>query len=355
MRTTLFIFYFFLLTYTCFSQVPTSGLVAEYLFSNGSYDDTNPNAQGPNNATAPSSVLNTTDRFGNPDHAKDLAGITTPSSGATYINLGNSTILKPQAATISMWVNVDQISYNGTGYAFNPFILATNTRSPGGYMEAYSFYVLMSNQQLLTLTTRPNPILQTLFYDGNVPFDSWHHYVMTYDDDTLKTYIDGALLQAKYKGYSSAGTFSSDNVYVGNSMNASNNRALDGAVDDIRIYNRVLSQAEVSNLYNEANPTTPPASAELLLGENSGYFQLVDDDLRLRFLQEYGVDQGGESIMYQIYSWDRQNLITGNFTLQDGYNNLNINMSSLSSNSYYTLEFKANKGEEYILKFKTKP
>lgn len=355
MKPTLVIFYLFLLSGSLFSQVPTNGLVAEYLFSSGSYDDTNPNGHGPNNASAPSSVLDATDRFGNPCHAKDLAGlVATRSTSATFINLGNSSTIKPQNATISMWVNVDQISYNGSGYGFNPFIIATNTNSPGSFMEAYSFYIVMSNNQLLTLTTKPNnPTTQTIFYDGNIPFDSWHHYVMTYNDDTLKSYIDGVLLQAKYKGYSSAGIFSTDNVYVGNSMNASNNRALDGAVDDIRIYNRVLSQTEIEALYNEENPV--PIYANLVSRENTGYFQLTDDKLRFRFLQEYAVNSGGDIVAYKIYPWNRQSPISGNMTLQYKYNDIDIDVSSLTTNSYYTLEFEANKEEKYILKFRTKP
>ncbi|BDS15665.1 LamG domain-containing protein [Aureispira anguillae] len=340
---------------TPFAQVPTNGLVAEYLFSNGSYDDTNPNGYGPNNATAPSTVVNTLDRFGNPNSAKDLAGIHAYTTGATHISLGSAAVLKPRAATISIWVNVDQLSTSGWGYAFNPIILATNTLSPGSYMEAYSLYVVMSNRKLLTLTTRPNPRKQTLFYAGSVPDDSWHHYVMAYNDDTLKSYIDGVLIGSQYKGYNSAGTFSNETVRVGSSLNWSNNRALDGAVDDIRIYNRVLSFSEIQSLYTEANPNQPVIYAEPQQELDGGYVQLEDDKLRIKFNQDYAVSGGGETINYKIYKWDRT-IYSGSFTASYGINWKELDLSSfnLSNNEHYTIKFEANKGEQYILRFKTK-
>ncbi|BDS15409.1 hypothetical protein [Aureispira anguillae] len=100
--------------------------------------------------------------------------------------------------------------------------------------------------------------------------------------------------------------------------------------------------------------TVPVSYAELILGGNTGYFQLTDDYLRFRLKQEYGVETGGETIAYKIYPWNRQNPISSSFVLNHGYNNLDLDVSGLAADSYYTLEFKANKKETYILKFKTK-
>ena len=343
-----------LLSAVAAAQVPTNGLVAEYLFTNGSYDDTNPNGQGPNHAVAPSTVVGTADRFGNANYAKDLAGVDAYSRNATYITLGTSNVLKPREATISIWVNVDQISNSGQGYAFNPIILATNTRSPGTFMEAYSMYVRMSNRQLLTVMTNPSPVNEIYFSGSNVPDDTWHHYVLTYDDNTMKTYMDGVLLNTKSKGFNSAGTFSNEQVRVGSSMNWNNNRALDGAVDDIQIYNRVLSDAEVMALFQEANPVIPPAYATVSATAEGGYVPLVDDQLRFKFVQDYALNNGSQTINYTIYPWNRQNPVTGTLQLIEGHNYIDIDVSALSPNSYYTLEFESNKDQAYRLKFKTK-
>lgn len=354
MKEILTIYCFLFLGYSTFAQVPTTGLVAEYLFSGGSYDDTNPNGYGPNNASAPTTVLTVADRFGNPNSAKDLAGIPYNQAGATHIILGSDAVLKPRYATISMWVNMDTISTNGWGYTFSPFILATNTLSPGSYMEAYSLYVVWSNRKLLTLTTRPSPRTQTLFYAGNVPDDSWHHYVMTYDDDTLKSYIDGVLIGAKYKGYNSANIFSNEDVRVGSSMNASNNRALDGTVDDIRIYNRVLNQSEVTALYEEEDPSPSLIYAELKKQLDGGATLLQDETLRFKFQQEYQTTSTNTNITYNIYDWTRGTPVaTGTFSTVHGTNWVEIALpGGINTSEYHILEIEANKGQKYYLRFK---
>lgn len=339
------------------AQVPTNGLVAEYLFSNGSYDDTNPNGIGPNHAVAPAAVLNTTDRFGNPDHAKDLAGIEYQSANATYITLGSSTVLKPREATVSIWVNLDQLSNSGWGYPFNPIIIATNTRSPSSYMEAYSLYITLAKRELLTLTTNPRPINQTLSYRGHIEDDQWHHYVMTYDDDTLKCYLDGVLLAAQYKGYNSAGTFSGEQVRVGSSMNPIYNRALDGAVDDIRIYNRVLSHAEVLALYHEVNPVVYYASLQEDL--DGGYYAIPSEGNALYF--QYRERWKSGTLSYKVYDQNRTD-ITASAVLENmdgsgaavkhyGINQYKLLLPNLSNQQVYVLEVTDEKGKKNYLRF----
>jgi LytS/YehU family sensor histidine kinase len=45
-----------------------------------------------------------------------------------------------------------------------------------------------------------------------------------------------------------------DSVMIGNSANEKNKRFFNGSIDDIMIYNRVLSHDEIRNLYNSPNP-----------------------------------------------------------------------------------------------------
>lgn len=338
---------------TVFAQVPTSGLVAEYLFSDGSYDDTNPNGFGPNNAFARTSVLTIADRFGNPNNAKDLAGIHAYMTGGTYITLGTSMDLKPQKGTISIWVNVDAISTSGWGYTFNPIILATNPNAPNSYMEGYALYTRMSDRKLLTLTSTP-PSNQKYFYTDPVPLDEWHHYVMTYDDNTLQLYIDGVFITSTAKNFVS--TFSNESVRVGSSLNWENNRALDGAVDDIRIYNRVLSSSEVTALYEEPDPSILPIYAELKPKLDGSFVQQIDNTLRFKFDQEYAVDPMTQylDIPYTIYDWTQTIVHSGNIRVDYGINWEELDISTLSTGTHYTIEFKANKEERYLLRFKTK-
>lgn len=353
MKTLLYLFFSMLLLQSLHAQVPTNGLVAEYLFTDGSYDDTNPNNYGPNHATAPSTVVNTPDRFGNPNGAKDLAGIHYQDPAGTYIELGTSADLKPSVGTISIWVKFDHISTSGWGYPYMPIILASNTRAPGTYMEAYCLYISISNKKLLSILTQPSPIIERYHFGAVVPEDSWHHYSLVYDNNVIKTYVDGVLAHTQYKGFNSQGTFSNESVRVGSSMNLSNNRALDGAVDDIRIYNRVLSDAEVRSLYQEAGPKKQYVQLKDVLDAN--YLQQMDDVLRFKFQQRYATPNNqAKAVGYVIYDWQRNKAQVGNFDVEYGINWSEIELTGLTDNTFYTLEITANKGEHYLLRFKTK-
>lgn len=342
------------ITLASFAQVPTSGLVAEYLFTDGSYDDTNPNGYGPNNAYAPGTVQTIPDRFGNLNSAKDLAGIHPYLHGGTYITLGTSSDLKPQKASISIWVNIDAISTSGWGFGYNPIILATNPNTPNAYMEGYALYARMSDRKLLGITTTPPSNEKYFVTNNSVVLNEWHHYVLTYDDNTLQLYIDGVLVATKAKNFVS--TFSNESVRVGSTLNWNYNRALDGSVDDLRIYNRVLSAAEIKQLHEEPDPSIVPIYADLKQKIDGGFVKQLDNSLRFKFEQEYAVDPITKylDIPYTIYDWAQNIAQSGTIRVEYGTNWEELDISSLVANTQYTMELKGNKEERYLLRFKTK-
>jgi len=91
------------------------------------------------------------------------------------------------------------------------------------------------------------------FLGVGVKIDKWHHYAFTFKDGVIKLYINGNLFNTitnpnipiqyleGYEGWA-AGTLTTEN---GCAWNASR-----GIIDEIRIYNRVLSQAEIRKLMN---------------------------------------------------------------------------------------------------------
>lgn len=351
MKTNLFVYLLVLITCSLSAQVPTSGLVAEYTFNNGTGDDTNPNSYGPNNATLSSSTIS--DRFGNANHAQNLNG-----SLSQYINLGNASDLKPSSGTVSIWVKMNAVSYNGNGYAYNPIFLSKNTNAPSSYFEGCAISTRMSNNTVLFLTTQSGTTNEKYFFTSTPGIltnpTAWKHLVITYDNSTMKGYIDGVLVGSKAKGFTSS-FHSTKDILIGNSQNSGNNRAFNGGVDDVRIYNRVLSASEIQSLYAEANPNKPTIYAELKQQLDAGYIQLEDDKLRIKFQQDYAVGSSGEIINYKIYKWDRTSY-SGSFNASYGINweEIDLSVLGLNNNEHYTIEFEANKGEKYVLRFKTK-
>lgn len=88
-------------------------------------------------------------------------------------------------------------------------------------------------------------------YGGNVgysPTTAWTHYAAIWDGSTMRMYINGAPLAwtAAASGTMSA---SSANLIFGAEWDTS--EPMDGFMDDVRIYNRAPSVAEISQIYHQ--------------------------------------------------------------------------------------------------------
>jgi len=89
------------------------------------------------------------------------------------------------------------------------------------------------------------------------PVDTtWHHFAATYDgSSTVKLYLDGHLVATQ----SRSGLATVDNFTIGLRTNNGNN--FPGLVDDIRVYNSALSDAEVQALAGMASVQIVQATA----------------------------------------------------------------------------------------------
>jgi hypothetical protein len=85
-----------------------------------------------------------------------------------------------------------------------------------------------------------------------VPADSeWHHLAATYDGTTIKWYGDGLLV-----GSDTIDLDTPDNVHIGKRQD--NTNFFPGSVDEVQIYSRVLSEAEVAGLAGMTKPFDKP-------------------------------------------------------------------------------------------------
>ncbi len=82
------------------------------------------------------------------------------------------------------------------------------------------------------------------YYTPTIVPDRWYNVVLTYDGDTTKIYVDGEMVNTFYARCSFSG--STDSLFFGKSDDGPDYPYwLNAVVDEIRIYNRVLSPAEV--------------------------------------------------------------------------------------------------------------
>ncbi len=84
-------------------------------------------------------------------------------------------------------------------------------------------------------------------------FNEWYHLVVTYDNYYMSFYVNGELQQKVPKGYETM-FLKTDSVVVGNTASKKNDRWSQGIFDDIQIFNRVLTDKEVKELYEAPNP-----------------------------------------------------------------------------------------------------
>jgi hypothetical protein len=342
----------FLLFSLCgIAQVPTDGLVAEYSFNDGTGDEPINNLD----ATFIGDVDDATDRFGNEKKAKKLNG-----DLGSYINLGSSSLLKNIGdATISMWVKAEkEPNINGYGNTWQPLIIAKSNSNEIELVEGYALYRDFEEEKMVGVyNSTSSDIYITTYANEAIIGDKWEHVVLTYSEknkevvgyinaiEVFRESTEGALL-----------TFSVDDVIVGLLLAEHMQRAFHGSVDDIRIYNKSLGQAQISQLHQEKNPKviiTPYFYTPKLILDGS-YAKMIDESLNLKFTQEYATSDGTE-INFEVYDWQRGITYQGIFNVNYGINwkELDISSWSLNAQTFYTLEFKANKGQLYKIRFKT--
>ncbi|MCW3109713.1 MAG: hypothetical protein JWQ09_4219 [Segetibacter sp.] len=187
------------------------------------------------------------DRFGNANSAVYFAG--NPDS---YMNLGEYTELKPKIGTISLWTMMELETRLGRGGPLNPIIVTKNA-DRDDYNEAYAIYYLYESNRIEGASSRDS-LKQSQVY-SITPFlrYRWHHLVITYDDEFLSFFVDGKLVGQSAKNYETQ--FNPlDSVVVATTASMKNARSFNGSVDDIEFYDRVLTEAEVLDLYNAPNP-----------------------------------------------------------------------------------------------------
>jgi len=93
-----------------------------------------------------------------------------------------------------------------------------------------------------------NSVREATYVSENVLFDNnWHLISLTYDENKIISYIDGEKVNERVF----PGTLSTSllPLFIGN-MSASSTYNTIGLIDNVRIYNRALSEDEIKTLYN---------------------------------------------------------------------------------------------------------
>jgi hypothetical protein len=166
-----------------------------------------------------------------------------------YIDFGNPTQLPSGRSprTMSAWLKTNDVS-NSNRFAVAYGMAAVNSAMVLG----------QSGTQLIG-----GGYGDAINVNGFWEIGTWHHIVLTYDGDTAKLYADGNMLTSSYMNWSLV----LDKVYVGRQVN--DLKYWNGYVDDVRIYNKVLSDAEILDLYNQHAGNPPAAPTNLVINQTA--------------------------------------------------------------------------------------
>lgn len=222
----------------------TDGLVAYYPF-NGNADDESGNGNSGSITGAQLAV----DRFGTPNRCLFFAG---PDSRMRAPTEGYPLGDRPR--TLSVWVRLDEKRVGG----LTPFAsYGTSTSAIGtGFGIGYA-------DDLSETFSGGNGVEVNIVGNQKFTIGKWHHCVAAYSEHRITLYLDGRTADSRILS-DSLRTRSGLTLGESFSTGANTPVSLKGSIDDVRIYNRALSDLEVNELFAYESAPRPllPRSAQ---------------------------------------------------------------------------------------------
>lgn len=216
-----------------------SGLVAHFPFNGNAMDASGNGNNGTNNG-----AILTTGRFGD--------STAYYFNGGTNINFGSGASVNNFTGniTVNAWVNPDLTN--------NRSLNAIVSKWPQLQATDHFGMWIRSNQNPVTAVGHPSYSHTGIVFSPQVANQAWTMMTMVWEvGGTHKIYLNGALAQTinnpTYNVLSASSP--SAQLIVGSDIS---NRWFDGKIDDVRIYDRSLNDAEVLALYTLPNPNPTP-------------------------------------------------------------------------------------------------
>jgi hypothetical protein len=138
--------------------------------------------------------------------------------------------------TLAAFVYLETRAANGT--------VATNTRGDEG-----NFALSLDDNGLIRATIRSRDGgLLSVSSDDLLPLQMWHHLVITADGEQLRIYENGELVASS----ASSLLANSDSAPLFFGTDAEGTRLWNGRIDELALFDRALSDAEIAGLHQSA-------------------------------------------------------------------------------------------------------
>lgn len=223
-----------------------NGLVLNMPFSGNAKD-----VSGNNNHGKVKNVTLTADRKGNANSAYKFGGYSNPGG---IVIPGSATINDLNAYSICLWTKFDSNS-GDNGYGNGPADGNAQVSWQTLFYKGGDTWAQYQSGFRFLLSSQGNVF--GLYFGsgsgGNVSgayskTNEWHHYVISKSNGVLKMYKDGVLVWDLSSSYANL-TGNNFDLLLGICPLPGNGIPFNGALDDVRLYNRALTASEVQKLY----------------------------------------------------------------------------------------------------------
>ena len=155
--------------------------------------------------------------------------------------------------TLSAWINPQQYRDNAS---YSHFIVSKWNTSPvaGEYILRVLAGAEAGRLNLTVANSEAGYVVDWLTAPGTdaIALNEWTHVAATFDESRMKLFINGVMVAEKESTsvtHTELTEYTNDQVTIGNSWtNQWQEYGFVGSIDDLRIYNRALSQAEIGQL-----------------------------------------------------------------------------------------------------------
>jgi hypothetical protein len=206
-----------------------NGLVLHYEFD-GNINDSSVNGY---HGTAHGATL-TTDQFGNPDSAYHFDGTD------DYIDIGTS-LGGFSSFSEFVWVKIDALNPR------NNFIQSSNWYQSDTLGNDGGFDLAITNGYVKSWVNQPDRTDGSVLAGPYIELGKWYSIGFTWDGSTHRQYFDGMEVASEsYTGY--IGTSAKTSLIGAKHYGLGLTGFLNGDIDDVRIYDRALSDVEIRAL-----------------------------------------------------------------------------------------------------------
>jgi len=219
-----------------YSRVPTNGLVAYYSFD--AIDTTVIDSSDNGNYGTAVDVLPAANRFGKEASAGSFNGAN------SHITVKDANSLRPTTITISAWVKLNSLGYDRK-------VVGKNLNN--GISDSYNLGIYADDKIEFFVYNNGWYGVRGISGGTTVKTGVWYHMTGVYDGNAVTTYLNAVVDRRNVVGNIPI-QYNASPLIIGQTPTA---QYLNGVIDDIRIYNRALSTAEIQSIFTNAAAAAP--------------------------------------------------------------------------------------------------